>query len=65
MREVCFCDRFGDARGREPILGDDGRWALRCRSCGHLDSLERLPEEARLVLWDEAKRRREELVIHE
>ena len=25
MREVCFCDRFGDARGREPILGDDGR----------------------------------------
>jgi hypothetical protein len=23
------------------------------------------PEEASLVLWDEAKRRREELVIHE
>ncbi len=57
MQEVCFCGRSGAVRDREPILDDDGRWALRCRSCGHLDYLQWLPEEAGLVLWGEAKRR--------
>lgn len=59
MREVCFCGRSGDVRDREPILDDDVRWALRCRSCGRLDYLEWLPEEAGLLLWGEARRRRE------
>jgi hypothetical protein len=59
MREVCFCGRSGDVRDREPILDDDGRWALRCLICGHLDYLEWLPEEAGLLLWGETRRRRE------
>lgn len=59
MQEVCFCGRSGDVRDREPILDDDGRWTLRCPSCGHLDYLEWLAEEAGLLLWGEARRRRE------
>jgi hypothetical protein len=43
MREVCFCGRSGDVRDGEPNLDDDGRWALRCPSCGRLDYLEWLP----------------------
>ena len=59
MQEVCFCSRSGDVRDREPILGDDSRWTLRCPSCGHLDYLEWLAEEAGFVLWGEARRWRE------
>lgn len=51
-------------RDREPILDDDGRWALRCTECGHTDYLEWLAEEAGLVLWGEAKRRHDELITH-
>jgi diadenosine tetraphosphatase ApaH/serine/threonine PP2A family protein phosphatase len=58
MREVCFCGRSGDVRDREPILDGDGRWALRCPSCGHPDYLQWLDEEAGLLLWGETRRRR-------
>jgi hypothetical protein len=57
MQEVCFCGRSGDVRDRKPILDDDGRRALRCPSCGHLDYLEWLPEQVGLLLWGGAKRR--------
>ena len=56
MREICFCGRSGYVRDREPILHDEGRWALRCASCGCLDYLEWLAEEAGLLLWGEARR---------
>jgi len=59
MQEVCFCGSSGDVRDREPILDDDGRWALRCLSCGHLEHLEWLPEAAGLPVWEEARHRRE------
>ena len=65
MQEVCFCGRSGDVRDREPILDDDDRWALRCRSCGHLDYFEWLPEESGLLLWGEAGRRCEPSVGQE
>lgn len=64
MKKACFCGRRGEITDREPIPGDDGRWALRCLDCGHTDYLEWLPEEASLALWGEAKRRREELITH-
>ena len=59
MQEVCFCGRSGDVRDREPIVEDDGRRALRCLSCGHLDYLEWLGEGAGSLLWGDARRRRE------
>jgi hypothetical protein len=59
MQEVCFCGRSGDVRDRKPIVDDEGRRALRCLSCGHLDYLEWLGEEAGFLLWGEARRRRE------
>jgi hypothetical protein len=37
---------------------DDGEWALRCPECGHLDRLEWLSEEARLLVLGLARRRR-------
>jgi hypothetical protein len=59
MREVCYCGRTGEIEDREPILDAEGRWALRCPYCNHTDYLEWLPEEAGLLLWGEAGRRRE------
>jgi hypothetical protein len=59
MKEDCFCGRQGEITDREPIVDESGRCALRCRNCGHTDYLEWLAEEAGLVLWGEAKRRRE------
>ncbi len=41
-------------------LDAGGRWLLRCPTCGHLDDLEWLTEEAALLLWGEARCRREE-----
>lgn len=60
MQESCYCGRTGDLRDRGPILDGDGRWALRCtnETCGHLDYMEWLPEEAGFLLWDEAKQKR-------
>ena len=59
MKEDCFCGRRGEITDREPILDESGRWALTCRSCGHTDYLEWLSVEGGLVLWGEAKPRRE------
>jgi hypothetical protein len=59
MQEVCFCGRSGDVRDREPIVDDDGRRGLRCLGCGHLDYLQWLGEESGLLLWSEARHRRE------
>ena len=59
MKEACYCGRVGAIEEREPILLDGGWWALRCPDCGHVDRLEWLPEEGGLLLWGEARRRRE------
>ena len=57
MKESCFCGRTDELENREPILDSEGRWALHCPRCGHVDHLEWLTEEAGLLLWGEAKRR--------
>jgi hypothetical protein len=59
MREVCFCGRTGRVQDRDPVLDAGSRWALRCPDCGHLDYLQWLSEEAGLLFWGEAVRRRE------
>ena len=56
MREVCFCGRTGGFEDRQPILDDDGRWALICPECGHADDLAWLSVEARLHLWSNVER---------
>jgi len=60
MRESCLCGRNGELEDREPILDARGRWVLRCPDCGHLDDLGWLFEEAALIVWGEARRRRED-----
>ena len=60
MRESCPCGRNGELEDREPILDVRGRWVLRCPDCGHLDDLGWLFEEAALMVWGEARRRRED-----
>lgn len=57
MTESCFCGRTGDMEEREPVLNGDGYRALQCPECGHVDDLLWLPEESRLLLWEEATRR--------
>lgn len=59
MQEACYCGRVGELEERKPILLDGGIWALRCEACGRVDRLEWLPEEAALLLWGEARCRRE------
>lgn len=59
MKESCYCGRTGEIEEREPILNADGRRALACPDCGHLDCLEWLADKASLLLWEEALRRRE------
>jgi hypothetical protein len=59
MRESCFCGRSGELEDREPILTARAEWVLRCPDCGHQDDLRWLPEEAGLLVWGEARRRRE------
>jgi len=61
MKEICFCGRMGEVEDREPVLDGDGRRALQCPSetCGHVDDLRWLSEEARLLLWEKAIRRHE------
>ena len=59
MRESCFCGREGELEDREPILAARGQWVLRCPDCGHLDDLGWLTQEAALMVWGEARHRRE------
>ena len=60
MPESCYCGRSGDLEDQEPVLDAAGRWLLRCPTCGHLDDLGWLTEEAALLLWGETKRQRED-----
>jgi hypothetical protein len=59
MRECCYCGRDGELEDRKPILDTTGRWVLQCPECGHLDDLGWLTEEAALMVWGEARHRRE------
>ena len=58
MKESCFCGRTGDVEDRKPVPDSEGRRALECPDCGHADYLQWLPEEASLLVWEEATRRR-------
>lgn len=60
MLENCHCGRTGEIGDREPVATSDGGGALRCSGCGHLDGLDRLPEEARRHVFEEAERRQTE-----
>lgn len=57
MREACYCGRTGEIEDRGPITASDGGRALRCPDCGHLDSLDWLPEEARRHVFEKAERK--------
>lgn len=56
MQEVCYCGRTGEVEDREPVNDSDGRQALKCPDCGHLDHLSWLPEDARERVFAETKR---------
>lgn len=56
-REGCSCGRGDEFENREPIMDDDGEWALRCPECGHLDHLLWLSDEARALVLGLARRR--------
>ena len=58
MLESCYCSRTGEIEDREPVTTEDGRRTLRCPECGHLDSLDWLPEEARRYVFEKAGQRR-------
>jgi hypothetical protein len=57
MRETCFCGRTDKIRNREPVLDGDGKSALRCPNCVHVDYLEWLSDEASLLYWGEAEQK--------
>ena len=42
---------------RVPVAIEDGRQALGCPDCGHLDRLDWLPEGARRYVFEKAERR--------
>ncbi len=60
MHESCFCGWSGEMADREPVYAGDGAIGLACPTCGHLDSLEWLPEDAARRLLQEATRRQHE-----
>jgi hypothetical protein len=55
MRETCYCGRTGELEDRKPIIDEDGREALECPKCGHLDHLSWLQDPA--SVFEEATRR--------
>jgi hypothetical protein len=55
MVETCYCGRTGELEDRKPVIDDDGREALACPRCGHLDHLSWLQEPE--GVFDEARRR--------
>lgn len=57
MQEICYCGHVGEVEDRKLVVDGDGRQALECLECGHLDHLSWLPEEARKSLLEEAGRR--------
>ena len=54
MLETCYCGRTGEIESREPVVDDEGRQALRCPDCGHLDHLSWLPAETRQPMFEKA-----------
>ncbi len=54
MHEVCYCGRTGEIEERTPVTDGDGREALECPECGHLDHLSWMPEDARQVVFEKA-----------
>jgi hypothetical protein len=59
MREACYCGRIGEIEDRLPVVDDEGKQALRCPTCGHLDRLEWLMGEARRFVVEASDRRRQ------
>lgn len=57
MQEACYCGRTGEIEDRTAVRDDDGREALQCPDCGHLDHLSWLPTDARDQIFAEAKGR--------
>ena len=57
MVETCYCGRTGNVEDRRPVRDGDGREALECPECGHLDHLSWLSAEARDGVFVEARRR--------
>lgn len=55
MQEACYCGRTGEIEDREPVIDGDGRAALECPRCGHLDHLSWLQNPEPVV--EEARRR--------
>ena len=60
MQESCYCGRTGEIEDREPVKDGDGRTALACPDCGHLDHLSWLSADARDTVLEEARRRADE-----
>ncbi len=58
MQEACYCGRTGEIEDREPVIDGDGRAALECPRCGHLDHLSWLPNQE--PVFEEARRRSRE-----
>jgi hypothetical protein len=58
MQEACYCGRTGELEDREPVTDGDGRQALECPRCGHLDHLSWLSDPE--PVFEEAKRRASE-----
>lgn len=56
MHETCYCGRTGEIESRTAVRDVDGREALECPNCGHLDHLSWLSPEARVRVFAEAKR---------
>ena len=55
MQEACYCGRTGELEDRKPVTDGDGREALECPRCGHLDHLSWLQDPGHV--FDEARRR--------
>jgi hypothetical protein len=56
VRESCECGGEEEFQYQEAVL-DDGEWVLRCPECGHLDRLQWLSDETRLLVLGLARRR--------
>jgi len=50
MNEVCFCGWQGRVEDRRYLLLDNGNEALACPNCGHVDTLDYLPNQSRREL---------------
>jgi hypothetical protein len=57
MLETCYCGRTDEIESRESVVDDEGKQALRCPDCGHLDHLSWLPAQTRQQMFEEAAKR--------